>query len=235
MKVIAAVSAAIALIEKIFMSTKKHKKKMKPIKNETADSSNETQAGKSENKQPLLEKFFVDMLKDMYWAEQHLLKSLPKMREAATTEELKDAFEDHLYQTQKHVSRLEKVFNIIGQKAESKKCDAMEGLVKEAESIISETEEGTMTRDAALIIAAQKVEHYEIASYGGLVQLAITMGLHKAADILDDTLMEETETDERLTDIAEDSVNVEADREDNYSWKKSAQEKKAEKQEMVEA
>jgi ferritin-like metal-binding protein YciE len=193
---------------------------MKPNRNDAAnnaDKSNAT-AGKQE---PLLEKFFVDMLKDIYWAEQHLLKALPKMKEAATTEELKDAFEDHLYQTQKHVSRIEKVFNIIGKKAEAKTCEAMQGLVKEAESIISETKEGTMTRDAALIIAAQKVEHYEIASYGGMVQLAITMGLHKAADILDETLMEEEQTDADLTHIAESSVNVDADQEDNYSWKQS--------------
>jgi ferritin-like metal-binding protein YciE len=189
---------------------------MKPTtKNDTAASSSA--------KEPLLEKFFTDCLKDMYWAEQHLLKALPKMREAATTEELKDAFEDHLYQTQKHVSRLEKVFNLIGKKAEAKKCDAMEGLVKEAESIIQETKEGTMTRDAALIIAAQKVEHYEIATYGGLVQLAITMGLNKAADILDETLMEEDNTDKKLTDIAESFVNIEADQEDNYSWKKQSE------------
>ncbi|MBC7383764.1 MAG: ferritin-like domain-containing protein [Bacteroidia bacterium] len=171
--------------------------------------------------EPLLEKFFVNMLKDIYWAEQHLVKSLPKMMLAATTEELKDAFEDHLYLTQKHVTRLEKVFNLIGKKAEGKKCEAMEGLVKEAESIIAETKTGTMTRDAALIIAAQKVEHYEIATYGGLVQLAITMGLNKVADILDKTLMEEEKTDRDLTDIAESSINLKADKEENYSWKKA--------------
>jgi ferritin-like metal-binding protein YciE len=213
------------------MSTKKARK-MKPTKNET---SGNTTAGGSEDKQPLLEKFFTDMLKDMYWAEQHLIKAIPRMQQAATTDELRDAFEDHLYQTHKHVSRLEKVFNLIDQKAEGKKCEAMEGLVKEAESIISETQEGTMTRDAALIIAAQKIEHYEIATYGGLVQLAITMGLHKAADILDETLMEESETDSTLTDIAESSVNVEADQEGNYSWVKSAKENEVSKPEAVES
>src|SRR5688572_25213128 len=103
------------------MSSKKARNKMKPTKNET--SGNET-SGRSEDKQPLLEKFFTDMLKDMYWAEQHLIKAIPKMQQAATTDELKDAFEDHLYQTHKHVSRLEKVFNLIGQKAEGKKCEA---------------------------------------------------------------------------------------------------------------
>jgi ferritin-like metal-binding protein YciE len=193
-----------------------------------------TAADNTEGKQPLLEKFFVDLLKDMYWAEQHLLKALPKMEQAATTDELKEAFEDHRYQTQKHVTRLEKVFGLIGQKLEGKKCEAMEGLVKEAESIIAETEEGTMTRDAALIIAAQKVEHYEIATYGGLVQLAITMGLHKAADILDQTLIEEFEADTLLTDIAESSINMEADQEGSYSWSKlSSRENEVEKNQTV--
>jgi len=217
---------------------------MKSTKNDTVNgagnSGNGSQTpGSSSEKEPLLEKFFTDMLKDIYWAEQHLLKALPKMREAATTEELQDAFEDHLYQTQKHVSRLEKVFNLIGKKAEGKKCEAMEGLVKESESIIDETKKGTMTRDAALIIAAQKIEHYEIATYGSLVQLAITMGLNKAADILDETLLEEEDTDKALTDIAEHSINIEADQEMNYSWKKSDQNKTSdtrnEKLESVEA
>jgi ferritin-like metal-binding protein YciE len=186
----------------------------------------ENEKASSDNKQqPLLEKFFVDMLKDIYWAEQHLVKVLPKLKESATTDQLKEAFEDHLYQTQKHVSRIEKVFNLLGKKAEGKKCEAMEGLTKEADSIIQETKRGSMTRDAALIIAAQKVEHYEIATYGGLVQLALTMGLRKAADILDQTLMEETDTDQQLTDIAESYINVEADQEDNYSWKNKKNEK----------
>lgn len=163
------------------------------------------------NGQSYLEKFFMDMLKDIYWAEKSLVTAIPKMKDAATTEELKDAFEDHLYQTQKHVSRLEKVFQLRGQKPEGKKCEAMEGLTKEAESIIKETEEMSMTRDAALIIAAQKVEHYEIASYGGMVQLAITMGWQQIADILDKTLEEEEDTDQLLTDIAEEFINIEAE------------------------
>lgn len=208
---------------------------MKPTKSEDGQSAKtDTENKTTSQQQPLLEKFFVDMMKDIYWAEQHLLTALPKMKEAATTDELKEAFDDHKYETQKHVSRLEKVFDIIGQKAEAKKCEAMEGLTKEANSIIQETKKGTMTRDAALIIAAQKIEHYEIATYGGLVQLAITMGLNKAADILDQTLMEETNCDETLTDIAESYINVEADREDNYSWKtKKAEAKEQEELELV--
>jgi ferritin-like metal-binding protein YciE len=158
-----------------------------------------------------LEKFFLEQLKDIYYAEQKIAQSLPKMQEAATTEELKDAFEDHLYQTQRHARRLEKVFEALGQKAEGKKCEAIEGIVREAEQIIEETEENTMTRDAALIMAAQKVEHYEIASYGGLVQLAITMGQYEVAELLDRTLIEEEDTDLLLTEIAECEINVMAE------------------------
>lgn len=137
------------------------------------------------------------------------------MQEAATTEELKDAFDDHLHQTQRHVRRLEKVFETLNKKAEGKKCEAIEGISREVETIINETEEGTMTRDAALIIAAQKVEHYEIATYGGLVQLAITMQLHDAADLLDKTLVEEEDTDALLTEIAENNINLSAEHEGN--------------------
>ena len=153
------------------------------------------------------------MLKDIYYAEKKIIQSLPKMQAATTTEELKDAFEDHLHQTQRHVKRLEKVFEVLGQKAEGEKCEAIEGIAREVENIIGETEDGTMTRDAALIIAAQKVEHYEIATYGGLVQLAITMDLHEAADLLDKTLVEEEDTDARLTEIAENEINLRAEHE----------------------
>jgi ferritin-like metal-binding protein YciE len=160
-----------------------------------------------------LEKFFVDLLKDIYWAEKHLTKALPKMQKAATTQELKDAIEDHLAQTEEHVARLEQVFEILGKKAQAKKCDAMEGLIKEGESAIEETEEGSMTRDVALIIAAQKAEHYEIASYGGLVQLAKTMGQHEVAEILGQTLDEEKGADQTLTQIAENDINWQAEQE----------------------
>src|SRR5688500_18995043 len=173
-----------------------------------------------EGKESLLEKFFVSQLKDIYYAEQQLVKSLPEIAKACTTEELEDAFNDHLSQTERHVKRLEKVFNIIGQEPEGRQCDAMDGLLKEAKKIIAETKKGSMTRDAALIIAAQKVEHYEIASYGGLVQLAITMDLRRAADLLDKTLNEEEQTDLLLTHIAEGHINMEAEDEGNYSWNK---------------
>lgn len=166
-----------------------------------------------EMKESPLHKFFLDGLKDMYYAENALVKALKKMEEAATTEELKDAFDEHMLQTKTHYSRLEKVFKLLGEEPEEKTCKAMDGLIKEAEEIISSTEEGTMTRDAALIIAAQKVEHYEIASYGGLAQLAITMKHKKVADILEKTLNEEEDTDLLLTEIAETSINMEAEEE----------------------
>ncbi len=189
----------------------------------SAAKSDHTDKKNNEQQESLLEKFFIDAVKDMYYAEQHILKALPKMEEAATTEELKDAFSDHAHVTQKHVKRLEKVFAMTGQKPEAKKCEAIEGIVKEAETIIRETKEGTMTRDAALIIAAQKVEHYEIATYGGLVQLAITLGFEDAADLLDETLSEEEDADRDLTEIAEAHINIEAEEEKNFSVNKKKQ------------
>ena len=160
-----------------------------------------------------LEKFFHDQLKDIYWAEKHLLKALPKMRKNATTEELRDAIEEHTAQTEEHVSRLEQVFELMGKKAQAKKCDAMEGLTKEGESVLEETEDGSMTRDAGIIMAAQKVEHYEIATYGTLAQLAKVMGNDKIAKILETTLEEEKQTDQNLTELAENNINWEADQE----------------------
>jgi ferritin-like metal-binding protein YciE len=157
-----------------------------------------------------LEEFFVDEIKDIYWAEKHLVKTLPKMQKAATSAELQKAFADHLKATSEHVTRLEKVFDLLGHKPQAKKCDAMEGITKEGASIIEETEKGTATRDVGLILAAQKAEHYEISTYGGLAQLAHTLGYDDAAEILETTLGEEKEADQLLTSIAEDGVNYEA-------------------------
>ena len=154
--------------------------------------------------------FFTDELKDIYWAEKHLTKALPKLQRAANSEELQQAFQEHTEVTNEHVSRLEQVFEMLGKKAQAKKCEAMEGITKEAQTIMEETEKGTATRDAALIMAAQKAEHYEIATYGGLVQLAKTMGRTDIADLLYTTLEEEKETDQKLTDIAENSINFQA-------------------------
>lgn len=161
-----------------------------------------------------LHKFFVSALKDVYYAENAIIEALGTMQEAATTDELKEAFEDHQLLTRKHVSRLEKVFKLINETPEKKECKAIKGIIEEGEEIIKSTEEGSMTRDAALIIAAQKVEHYEIATYGGLAQLAITMGHDKAADLLEKTLQEEEDTDYELTEIAETFINFDAEQED---------------------
>jgi ferritin-like metal-binding protein YciE len=157
-----------------------------------------------------LQKFFIDQLKDLYWAEKKLVKTLPKLSEAATTPELKQAFEDHLMQTKTHVSRLEDVFSIAGEKAEALKCPAMAGIVDEGEDIIDETEQGTAQRDVGLIFAGQKAEHYEIATYGGMVQLAETLGYPDAVSLLRQTLSEEKQADELLTSIAENNVNKKA-------------------------
>jgi ferritin-like metal-binding protein YciE len=164
-------------------------------------------------KDSLLEEFFVEELKDIYWAEKHLHKNLPKLQNAANSPELKKAFEDHTRVTSDQIARLEEVFRFLDQKAEAKKCEAMEGLVNEAQSIIEDTEKNTATRDVALIMAAQKVEHYEIATYGGLAQLANTLGHEKIANLLGETLDEERETDELLTDIAENDINYQASNE----------------------
>ena len=167
----------------------------------------------SEQESSQLEKLFTDSLKDIYWAEKQLTKALPKMKKAATTDELKSAIEEHLAQTEKHITRLEQVFEMCGKKVQAKKCDAMEGLIKEGDSIVEETRGGSMTRDAGIIMAAQKVEHYEIATYGSLVQLAKTLGMNDAAGVLHETLDEEKQADEKLTEIAEWQVNQAAEHE----------------------
>ena len=181
----------------------------KPSNGETSRSEN---GSEQENSQ--LEKLFIDSLKDIYWAEKQLTKTLPKMKKAATTDELKFAIEEHLAQTEGHVTRLERVFEMCGKKVQAKKCDAMEGLIKEGDSIVEETKEGTMTRDAGIIMAAQKVEHYEIATYGSLVQIAKTLGMNDAAEVLHQTLDEEKQADEKLTEVAEWHVNQAAEKEE---------------------
>lgn len=174
-------------------------------------SSNNTNNSTSENGESgLLNELFLESMKDIYWAEKHLLKALPKMERAATSQELKQSFADHLEVTREQVTRLEQAFEILGKKAQGKKCEAMDGLTKEAESIIEDTDKGTMTRDVGLIMAAQKVEHYEIATYGSLAQLAKTLGNNELADLMGKTLEEEKEADQLLTTIAENNINVEA-------------------------
>lgn len=151
--------------------------------------------------------FFVDELKDIYWAEKHLSKMLPKMQKAATSPELSSAFEKHTKETEQHVQTLEQVFELLGEKAMAKKCDAMAGLLEEANGIIEETDKGTMIRDAGLILAAQKVEHYEIATYGTLRTFAENMGHTDVQGLLQKTLDNEKATDEALTKVAKRFVN----------------------------
>lgn len=153
---------------------------------------------------------FLDQLKDMYWAEKHLVKALGKMQKAATSEELTDAINTHLDQTKEQVNRLEQVFESVGQTAKAKKCPAMEGLIAEGQEVVEDTEEDSAVRDAGIIICCQKIEHYEIATYGSLRTLASKMGHDEAAQLLQQTLDEEKETDMLLTQLAESSINEEA-------------------------
>lgn len=166
------------------------------------------QTGKMENSE--FHEFFVDELKDIYWAEKHLVKALPKMKKAATSPELAAAFEKHAEETNTHIATLEQVFALLEEKAQAKKCDAMEGLLKEADGIIEDTDAGTMIRDAGLILAAQKVEHYEIATYGTLVVFAKNMGHTEVAELLQFTLDNEKATDVALTQVAESFINEQA-------------------------
>ena len=154
-------------------------------------------------------KLFEDELKDIYWAEKALTKAIPKMIKKATSEELIEALENHLQETEEQVSRCEEIFGIIGKKAVAKKCEAMDGLIKEAEEIMKDTDEGSM-RDAGIISAGQKVEHYEIASYGTLRQFAETLGLTDAVELFEMTLEEEKGADETLTEVALSAVNIQA-------------------------
>ena len=163
--------------------------------------------------EPALHELFLDSIRDIFWAENQLVKSLPKMIEAATSDKLSTAIEDHLEQTKTHVSRLKQIFELLGEDAIAKKCDAMEGLTKEGEGIVESTEEGTATRDVGIILASQKIEHYEIASYGGLAQLATTLGHDDVAELLTETLSEEKEADMLLSAIAENEVNYKASEE----------------------
>ncbi|MDN3550761.1 ferritin-like domain-containing protein [Mucilaginibacter aquaedulcis] len=154
-----------------------------------------------------LNELFIDELKDIYWAEKHLAKALPKMAKAATSNELRSAIDNHLTETENHITRLESAFESIGKKAVAVKCEAMAGLIKEGDEIVAETEKGSITRDAGIISAAQKIEHYEIASYGTLKTLASVLGYNEAAELLDSTLQEEKNADSTLTQIAEAGIN----------------------------
>lgn len=160
-----------------------------------------------------LRELYVDSLKDIYWAEKALLKALPKMAKNATTQNLVTALNEHTTVTEGHVARLEKVFELAGEKAVAKKCEAMDGLIKEGQDILESTEPGPV-RDAGIIAASQKIEHYEIATYGTLCAFAKTLGENEAAEILHQTLSEEKEADVTLTEAAYNTINFDAADED---------------------
>jgi len=156
-----------------------------------------------------LKTLYVNELRDLYNAEQQLVKALPKMAKAASSEELQEAFEKHLEQTRQHVERLEEVFEDIGEKPKGKTCKGMKGLIEEGSEILQEDGDESVI-DAGIIVAAQKVEHYEIASYGSVRTFAQLLGKDSSADVLQTTLDEESEANELLNKLAEDIVNPEA-------------------------
>lgn len=156
-----------------------------------------------------LREFLVDGLKDLYWAETHLSKALVKMQKNASSVKLQEAIDQHITETEEQIARLDQVFEILGEKAKAEKCEAMEGLIKEGESIMKETEAGPV-RDAGIIAAAQKVEHYEIASYGTLISYCELLGEKEAMKILKQTLDEEKNCDTLLTKLAISEINLEA-------------------------
>jgi len=156
-----------------------------------------------------LKELFIDSLKDIYWAEKALVKALPKMAKNATTPNLIEGINNHTAETEEQIARLEQVFTLIGKKAVAKKCEAMDGLLKEGTDIMESTEQGPV-RDAGIIAASQKIEHYEIATYGTLCAFAKTLGLDEVADILHTTLEEEKRADITLTEAAYNTINFDA-------------------------
>lgn len=156
-----------------------------------------------------LNDLFLDTLKDIYYAEKQIYKSLPKMAKAAQSDQLRAAFEKHEGETESQIERLEQIFELLGKAARGKKCDAIEGILDEGEKIMEEYK-GTSALDAGLLAAAQAVEHYEISRYGTLKAWAIGLGMRDAAKLLDQTLTEEKKTDDALTNLAQTAVNAEA-------------------------
>lgn len=156
-----------------------------------------------------LDDLFLDTLKDIYYAEKQILKTLPKMQKAAQAEELKAGFEKHIAETETQIERLEQVFELIGKPARGKTCDAILGIIEEGKSIMDEFK-GSAALDAGLASAAQAVEHYEIARYGTLKTWANQLGLKEAVQLLDATLQEEVATDKALSQVAQAVVNVKA-------------------------
>jgi ferritin-like metal-binding protein YciE len=160
-------------------------------------------------KEAKFEDLLTHELNDLYDAERQIVEALPKMQQAASTEELADAFEQHLEQTKEHVSRLERIFSQMGEEPGSDECEAMKGLLRDGEKLIGEMQKSPVL-DAALIGAAQKVEHYEISAYGTARTMAAMLGQVEVAEVLQETLDEEKDTDEALTEIAETIMGGEA-------------------------
>ena len=156
-----------------------------------------------------MDDLFLEQIEDLYDAERRLVKALPKMAKASTSDKLRQAFESHLEETKGHVERLEQIFNELQKKARGQACEAMKGLVEEGEQIVSEIEASPL-RDAGIISAANRVEHYEIAAYGSARTFAQTLGLTRAAALLEKTLEEEKKADAKLTKLAEGMINEEA-------------------------
>jgi ferritin-like metal-binding protein YciE len=156
-----------------------------------------------------MEDLFLEQVQDLYDAEKRLVKALPKMAEATTSVTLRQAFESHLMETEGHVSRLETIFRALGQDPKSHTCDAMKGLISEGEDVVSDIDQSPL-RDAGLIAAANRVEHYEIAAYGSARTFADILGLSEAAALLEQTLEEEKKADQKLTQLAESMINDEA-------------------------
>ncbi|MET3874962.1 ferritin-like domain-containing protein [Chitinophaga sp. OAE865] len=178
----------------------------------TKSASNGTarKAGSEKMPDSKFHELFMDELKDIYWAEKNLVKALPKMQKAATSEELSTCIGNHLEETKEHVARLEQVFELLGKKPQAKKCEAMEGLIAEGQEVVADTDEDSAVRDAGIIIASQKIEHYEISAYGSLRTLANVMGHSQVAKLLEQTLKEEKNADSLLSEVAESTVNEEA-------------------------
>ena len=149
-----------------------------------------------------IEELFVDELKDLYSAEKQITKSLPKLAKAATSPELKDAFESHLKETFGQIERLDRVFEILGKSPRGKTCNGMKGVLEEGAEVLEETEKGSTVRDAALISAAQRVEHYEMAGYGCVREYAKLLGQKEIAQLLEETLAEEKAADSKLGKVA---------------------------------
>jgi ferritin-like metal-binding protein YciE len=169
-----------------------------------------------------LKELYIDELKDLYSAENQLIKALPKMAKGATSDELREGFEDHLEQTKGHAERLEQIFEMLGEKPGGKKCVGMEGIVKEGAEVLGEDYEDSVM-DAAIISAAQRVEHYEIAGYGAVIAYAELLGKSEQASLLQETLEEEKETDEKLTELSKE-INAAANGGDNADADAEAEE-----------